>query len=100
MPSARREGGNRDGVAALAKIKMRGVLRKLTSCPDCTLAAFGVAFAGSIVVLFLGDLQVRYHDAIARAHQPAPNHAELLAAAAARAVDRGHRHLRRPELPP
>ena len=77
---------------------MRGVLRKLTSCPNCTLAAFGVAFAGSIVVLFLGDLQGRYRDAIARANQSVRNHAEVLAADAARAFDSVDRSLRVAEI--
>jgi diguanylate cyclase (GGDEF)-like protein len=73
---------------------MRGVLRKLTSCTNCTLAAFGVAFAGTIVVLFVGDLQVRQRDAIARAHQSARSQAEVLAADAARAFDSVDRSLR------
>jgi diguanylate cyclase (GGDEF)-like protein len=73
---------------------MRGVLRKLTSCPKCTLAAFGVALAGSIVVLFLADLQGRHRDAIARAKQSVRNHAEVLAADAARAFDSVDRSLR------
>jgi len=77
---------------------MRGVLRKLTGCPNCTLAAFGVAFAGSIVVLFLGDLQTRHRDAIARANQSARNHAEVLAADAARAFDSVDRSLRVAEI--
>src|ERR1700719_5008362 len=77
---------------------MRGVLRKLTSCPNCTLAAFGVAFAGLIVVLFLGDLQVRYRDAIARANQSVRNHAEVLAADAARTFDSVDRSLRVAEI--
>src|SRR5262249_19019501 len=77
---------------------MRGVLRKLISCPNCTLAAFGVAFAASIVVLFLVDLQGRYRDAIARAHQSARNHAEVLAADAARAFDSVDRSLRVAEI--
>ena len=77
---------------------MRGVLRKLTSCTNCTLAAFGVALAGSIVVLFLGDLQVRHRDAIARAHQSARNQAEVLAADAARAFDSVDRSLRVAEI--
>jgi diguanylate cyclase (GGDEF)-like protein len=77
---------------------MRGVLRKLTGCPNCTLAAFGVAFAVSIVVLFLGDLQTRYRDAILRANQSARNHAEVLAADAARAFDSVDRSLRVAEI--
>ena len=77
---------------------MRGVLRKLTSCPNCTLAAFGVAFASSIVILFLGDLQGRYRDAIARANQSVRNQAEVLAADAARAFDNVDRSLRVAEI--
>ncbi len=77
---------------------MRGLLRKLTSCPNCTLAAFGIAFAGSIVVLFLGDLQGRYRDALARANQSARNQAEVLAADAARAFDSVDRSLRVAEI--
>ena len=77
---------------------MRGVLRKLTSCPNCTLAAFGVAFAVSIVVVFIVDLQGRYRDAIARANQSVRNHAEVLAADAARAFDSVDRSLRVAEI--
>jgi diguanylate cyclase (GGDEF)-like protein len=77
---------------------MRGVIRKLTSCTNCMLAAFGVAFAGSIVVLFVGDLQVRHRDAIARAHQSARSQAEVLAADAARAFDSVDRSLRVAEI--
>jgi diguanylate cyclase (GGDEF)-like protein len=77
---------------------MRGVLRKLTSCPNCTLAAFGVAFATAIVVLFLVDLQARYRDAIVRANQSVRNHAEVLAADAARAFDSMDRSLRVAEI--
>jgi len=77
---------------------MRGILRKLTSCPNCTLAAFGVAFAGSIVVLFLADLQGRHHDAIARASNSARTHAEVLAADAARAFEGVDRSLRVAEI--
>jgi len=91
--------GNRAGIAALSnQNKMRGVVRKLTGCPNCMLAAFGVAFAGSIVVLFLGDLQGRYRDALARAHQSARSHAEVLAADAARAFDSVDRSLRVAEI--
>ena len=77
---------------------MRGVVRKLTGCPNCTLAAFGVALAVAIVILFLGDLQARYRDAIARANQSARNHAEVLAADAARAFDSVDRSLRVAEI--
>jgi diguanylate cyclase (GGDEF)-like protein len=77
---------------------MRGVLHKLTSSPNCTLAVFGVAFAASIVALFLLDLQGRYRDALARAHQSVRNHAEVLAADAARAFDSVDRSLRVAEI--
>ena len=59
--------------------EMRGVLRKLTGCPNCTLAAVGIFFAGAIAVLFLFDLHSRYVDAIAVAKQTARNYAEVLA---------------------
>ena len=88
MPSARRKVGI--GTASPPRKivdTMRGVVRKLTGCPNCMLAAFGVAFAASIAVLFLGDLQARHRDAIARANQSVRNHAEVLAADAARAFD-------------
>src|ERR1700752_3317970 len=93
---ARGEPGRRRRARTITK--MGGVLRKLTSCPNCTLAAFGVAFAGSIVVLFLADLQGRYHDAIARASHSARTHAEVLAADAARAFESVDRSLRVAEI--
>src|SRR3954469_8843850 len=77
---------------------MRGVVRKLTGCPNCTLAAFGVVFAVAIVVLFLGDLRARYREALVRANQSARNHAEVLAADAARAFDSVDRSLRVAEI--
>jgi diguanylate cyclase (GGDEF)-like protein len=58
---------------------MRGVVRKLTGCPNCTLAAFGILFAAAIGILFLVDLHARYRDAIAEAKQSARNYAEVLA---------------------
>ncbi len=73
---------------------MPGTLRKLTGCPNCTLAAFGVFFAGLIAVLFLLDLRNRYVDAIAGAKQAARNYAEILAENTERAFDGVERSLR------
>ena len=99
MPSARRKVGNRAASPPRTIFdNMRGLVRKLTSCPNCTLAVFGVAFAGAIVVLFLVDLQGRYREAITRANQSVRNHAEVLAAEAARAFDSVDRSLRVAEI--
>jgi diguanylate cyclase (GGDEF)-like protein len=77
---------------------MRGVFRKLTGCPNCTLAAFGVVFAGLIVVLFLVDLQARYRDAIAGAKQVTRNYADVLAEHTARTFEGVDRVLRAAEI--
>ena len=77
---------------------MRGVVRRLIGGPNRMLAAFGVVFAGSIVVLFLIDLNARYRDAIAGAEQQARNYAEVLAQHTARTFEGVDRALRAAEI--
>ena len=77
---------------------MRGIARYLTKCPNCMLAAFGVVFAGLIVVLFLIDLNLRYRDAIAGAKQEARSYAEVLAQHTARTFEGVDRAMRVAEL--
>jgi diguanylate cyclase (GGDEF)-like protein len=62
------------------------------------LAAFGVVFAGLLVVLFLVDLNLRYRDAIAGAEQQARNDAEVLAQHTARTFEGVDRALRVAEI--
>jgi diguanylate cyclase (GGDEF)-like protein len=89
-----------DGSVRSAEIpnKMHGFLRRLMSGPNRMLAAFGVVFAGSIVVLFLVDLNARYRDAIANAEQQTRNFAEVLAQHTARTFEGVDRALRVAEI--
>src|ERR1700693_1139440 len=59
--------------------RMRGIVRRLICGPNRMLAAFGVVFAGSIVVLFLVDLNAGYRDAIAVADRQTRSFAQELA---------------------
>ncbi len=77
---------------------MRGVVRRLMSGPNRMLAAFGVVFAGAIVVLFLIDLNARYRDAIASAEQQTRNFAQVLAQHTARTFEGVDRALRVAEV--
>src|SRR5215467_11220720 len=77
---------------------MHGFARYLMKCPNCMLAAFGVVFAGLIVVLFLVDLNLRYRDAIAGAEQQARNYAEVLAQHTARTFEGVDRAMRVAEI--
>jgi diguanylate cyclase (GGDEF)-like protein len=77
---------------------MRGIVRRLIGGPNRMLAAFGVVFAGSIVVLFLVDLNARYRDAIAVAEQQTRNYAEVLAQHTARTFEGVDRTLRAAEI--
>jgi diguanylate cyclase (GGDEF)-like protein/PAS domain S-box-containing protein len=62
------------------------------------LAAFGVVFAGLIVVLFLVDLNLRYRDAVASAEQQARSYAEVLAQHSARTFEGVDRAMRVAEI--
>src|SRR5215469_8206575 len=88
----------RAGCRRPRKPKMRAFARKLIRCPNCMLAAFGVLFAGLIVVLFLVDLNLRYRDAITGAEQQARNYAEVLAQHTARTFEGVDRALRVAEI--
>jgi diguanylate cyclase (GGDEF)-like protein len=77
---------------------MRATARKPVGYPNSTLAAVAIAFAAAIVIVFLADLNGRYHDALARAHQATRNYAEVLAADAARTFNGVDRALRVAEI--
>src|SRR5690349_4265690 len=77
---------------------MHGFARYLMRCPNCMLAAFGVVFAGLIVVLFLVDLNLRYRDAITGAEQQARNYADVLAQHSARTFEGVDRAMRVAEI--
>jgi diguanylate cyclase (GGDEF)-like protein len=77
---------------------IRALLQKLPRCPHCVLAAIGVFFAVTIVVLFLADLESRHRDAVASAAQSARNFAEVLAEHTARTFEGVDRALGEAEL--
>jgi diguanylate cyclase (GGDEF)-like protein len=66
---------------------IRAVARKLTRCPNCALAAFGVVFAAAIVIAFAADLKSRYDHSIDNAKQAALNSARVMAEDAARTFE-------------
>ncbi|HEU5274996.1 MAG TPA: EAL domain-containing protein [Xanthobacteraceae bacterium] len=66
---------------------IRAVARKLTRCPNCALAAFGVVFAAAIVIAFAADLKSRYDHSIDHAKQVALNSARVMAEDAARTFE-------------
>src|SRR5690348_68388 len=66
---------------------IRAVARKLTRCPNCALAAFGVVFAAAIVIAFAADLKSRYDHSIDKAKQAALNSARVMAEDAARTFE-------------
>src|ERR1700692_402659 len=70
---------------------------KLAKSPAFSQAAFGVFFAGSIALLFLVDLHVRYRDAIAEGKKTARNFAEILAEHTALTFEGVERTLREAE---
>jgi diguanylate cyclase (GGDEF)-like protein len=76
---------------------MRAVLGRLTRCPSCALAAFGVSFVFAIVVLFVADLENRHRGAITTASQSARSFAEVLAEHTARTFDAVDHTLREAE---
>jgi len=77
---------------------MRAVIQRLTRCPSCALAAFGVFFAVAIVALFLADLQNRYRAAIQDAEQSARSFSEVLAEHTARTFEAVDHTLREAEI--
>jgi diguanylate cyclase (GGDEF)-like protein len=66
---------------------MRIISQKLSSCPRCTIAVFGIFFVSLIVVLFVVDLRNRHSAAIDAAKESASNFAQVLAEHTARAFE-------------
>ncbi|MEH2481718.1 diguanylate cyclase (GGDEF)-like protein [Nitrobacteraceae bacterium AZCC 2146] len=58
---------------------MRAIYGRLARLPGSSLAALGVFFAASIIVVFLVDLQARHRAALSEAKKAALNIAEILA---------------------
>ncbi len=77
---------------------IRAVARQLTGRTNFIVAAFGVLIAAACVVLFLLDLDTRYHIAIVSAKQMTRNYAAVLAADAARTFEGIDRSLRVAEI--
>ena len=77
---------------------MRIISQKLSSCPRCTIAAFGICFVALIVVLFVVDLRNRHWAAINGAEESASNFAQVLAEHTARTFEAVDRSLREGQL--